>query len=91
MEQSKKKWKWKCMKMIINFIKRLVRLVHLSRFNFFAKKKRSKLSVEQIDELIDLNKDILVRIGDDADYDGMGNYGRFPPIEKVVKKRKLHD
>ena len=70
------------MKMIINFIKRLVRLVHLSRFNFFVKKKSSKLSVEQIDELIDLNKDILFRLGDDADYDGMGNYGRFPPTNK---------
>ncbi len=68
--------------MIINFIKRLVRLAHLSRFNFFAKKTSSKLSAEQIDELIDLNKDILVRLGDDADYDGMGNYGRFPPERK---------
>jgi hypothetical protein len=68
--------------MIINFIKRLVRLVHLSRFNFFVKKTSSKLSVEQIDELIDLNKDILVRLGDDTDYDGMGNYGRFPPEKK---------
>lgn len=77
--------------MIINFIKRLVRLVHLSRFIFFAKKTRSKLSVEQIDELIDLNKDILIRLGDDADYNGMANYGRFPPIKKIVKKRKLHE
>lgn len=68
--------------MIIDFTKRLARLVHLSRFNFFVKKKSSKLSVEQIDELIDLNKDILIRLGDDADYDGMG---------KVVKKRKLHN
>ena len=52
------------MRMIINFIKRLVRLVHLSRFNFFAKKTSSKLSVEQIDELIDLNKDILTKLED---------------------------
>ena len=68
---------------LVNFIKRLPRL--------FRKDKQPKLSVAQIDELIELNKDILVRIGDDADYDGMGNYGRFPPIEKAVKKRKLHD
>jgi len=71
------------MRTIINFVKRLPRL--------FRKDKKPKLSVAQIDELIEINKDILVRLGDDVDYDGMGNYGRFPPIEKVVKKRKLHD
>ncbi len=60
--------------MIINFTKRLFRL--------FRKDKKPRLSVAQIDELIELNKDVLVRIGDDADYDGMGNYGRFPPIKK---------
>ena len=60
--------------MIINFTKRLFRL--------FRKDKKPRLSVAQIDELIALNKDVLVRIGDDADYDGMGNYGRFPPIKK---------
>ena len=68
---------------MINFIKRLIRLLR--------KEKTPKLSVAQIDELIELNKDTLLRIGDDADYDGMGNYGRFPPMEKIVKKRKLHD
>jgi hypothetical protein len=62
------------MRTIINYIKRLPRL--------FRKDKKPKLSVAQIDELIETNKDILVRIGDDADYDGMGNYGRFPPIKK---------
>lgn len=62
------------MKTIINFIKRLPRL--------FRKNKEPKLSVAQIDELIELNKDILVQLGDNADYDGMGNYGRFPPIKK---------
>ena len=62
------------MKTIINYIKRLPRL--------FRKQKKSKLSVAQIDELIELNRDALIRIGDDADYDGMGNYGRFPPIKK---------
>ena len=62
------------MKTIINYIKRLPRL--------FRKQKKSKLSVAQIDELIELNKDILVQLGDDADYDGMGNYGRFPPQKK---------
>jgi len=62
------------MRTIINFVKRLPRL--------FRKDKEPKLSVVQIDELIELNKDALLRIGDDADYDGMGNYGRFPPIKK---------
>jgi len=56
---------------MINFIKRLLRL--------FKKEKEPKLSVAQIDELIELNRDILVRIGDDA------------KIEPVIKKRKLHD
>jgi len=68
---------------MINFIKRLTRLLR--------KERTPKLSVAQIDELIELNKDTSLRIGDDADYDGMGNYGRFPPMEKIVKKRKLHD
>ncbi len=83
MEQLTNQWKKKCMRTIINFVKRLPRL--------FRKDKKPKLSVAQIDELIEINKDILVRLGDDVDYDGMGNYGRFPPIERVVKKRKLHD
>jgi len=75
--------------MITNFIKRLFRLHHLKKFNSF--KIKPKLSETQIDELIELNKDVLVQLGDEADYDGMGNYGRFPPIEKEIKKRKLHD
>jgi hypothetical protein len=62
------------MRTIINFIKRLPRL--------FRKEREPKLSVAQIDELIEINKDILVQLGDEADYDGMGNYGRFPPQKK---------
>lgn len=77
MEQLKKIWKNVPMTNLVNFTKRLFRL--------FRKEKKSKLSVAQIDELIELNKDILVSIGDDADYDGMGNYGRFPPIKKDKK------
>lgn len=68
---------------MINFIKRLARLLR--------KEKKPKLSVVQIDELIELNKDSSVQLNDNVDYGGMGNYGRFPPIEKVVKKRKLHN
>jgi len=62
------------MRTIINYIKRFPRL--------FKKEKGSKLSSYQIDRLIETNRDILNRLGDDADYDGMGNYGRFPPIKK---------
>ena len=60
-----------------NLVDRIKKLFRLPR-----KDREPKLSVSQIDELIELNKDILVSIGDDADYDGMGNYGRFPPIKK---------
>lgn len=42
--------------MIINFIKRLFRLL--------KKQKEPKLSVAQIDELIELNKDILTKLKD---------------------------
>lgn len=59
---------------LVNCIKKLFRLPR--------KDTEPKLSASQIDELIELNKDILVNLGDDADYDGMGNYGRFPPIKK---------
>ena len=62
------------MKMIINFIKRLPRL--------FKKERKPKLSVAQIDELIETNKDTFINIGDNIDYDGMGDWGRFPPIKK---------
>ena len=62
------------MRTIINYIKRFPRL--------FKKTKEPKLSVAQIDELIETNKDLLVQLGDEADYDGMGDWGRFPPIKK---------
>jgi len=70
---------------LINFTKRLFRLFRVrsrDEFKKLVRKEEPKLSKTQIDELIELNKDILIRIGDDADYDGMGNYGRFPPIKK---------
>lgn len=35
---------------------------------------------ELINESINKNESLLERLGDDMDYDGMGNYGRFPPI-----------
>lgn len=68
------------MKTIINFTKRLLRLYHLKKFNSF--KIKPKLSEAQIEELIETNKDTFSRMGDEADYDGMGDWGRFPPIKK---------
>ena len=60
--------------MKLNFIKKIL-------FSFL-KKKEPKLSKIQIDQLIELNKDTFSRLGDELDYDGMGDYGRFPPIKK---------
>ena len=68
------------MKTIINFTKRLLRLYHLKKFN--SLKIKPKLSEAQIEELIETNKDTFSRMGDEADYDGMGDWGRFPPIKK---------
>ena len=56
---------------LVNFTKRLFRL--------FRREKEPKLSVAQIDELIELNKDVLARMRDDS------------KIEPIVKKRKLHE
>jgi len=85
MEQLKKRKKNIQMTNLVNFTKRLFRLFRArskDEFKKLVRKDEPKLSKVQIDELIELNKDIFSRIGDDADYDGMGNYGRFPPIKK---------
>lgn len=66
--------KKKKMRTIINCIKRLPRL--------FKKDNKSRLSVAQVDELIETNKDTFINLGDNLDYDGMGDWGRFPPIKK---------
>lgn len=62
------------MKTIINYVKRLPRL--------FRKDKQPKLSVAQIEELMEIQKDAFSQMGDNIDYDGMGDWGRFPPIKK---------
>lgn len=66
-------------------------------FSFF-KKKEPRLTKEQIKELTNIviqkNQNALNELGDFMDYDGMGNYGRFPPIigddhptyEEIVKE-----
>lgn len=62
------------------------------------KKKEPRLTKEQIKELTNIiiqkNQNALNELGDFMDYDGMGNYGRFPPIigddhptyEEIVKE-----
>ena len=45
----------------------------------FSRKRKVK---KVINESIEKNKKILERLGDEADYDGMGDWGRFPPIKK---------
>ena len=45
---------------------------------FFRKKKIKK----QINNSTNKNEKILEQINDQMDYDGMGNYGRFPPIKE---------
>ena len=49
---------------------------------FSVFKKTPKLSKEQIEALLDKHQPILERLWDEMDYDGMGDYGRFPPIKK---------
>lgn len=66
----------------MNFIKKILKLFHLYRFNLFVKKKSPNLTESEIDNLIDKHEKILEQLGDEADYDGMGDWGRFPPIEK---------
>ena len=45
---------------------------------FFRKKKIKK----QINNSTNKNEKILEQINDQMDYDGMGNYGRFPPLKE---------
>ena len=89
MEQLKKRKKNIQMTNLFNFTKRLFRLFRVrsrGKFKKLVRKEEPKLSKDQIDELIELNKDILVELGDEADYDGMGNYGRFPPHKNEAKR-----
>lgn len=54
-----------------NLIKRLI--------TFFNRKHKINSVIK---ESIEKNEKILEKLGDEADYDGMGNYGRFPPLKK---------
>ena len=46
---------------------------YINKF-FFKRKIKQTTSNNTI-----CNEKIIKKMGDDADYDGMGNYGRFPP------------
>lgn len=52
-------------------------------FNFIKKRIwllfRSRNINKAINDSMIKNERILERLGDHMDYDGMGNYGRFPP------------
>jgi len=52
---------------------------------FFFKKDnylKKRLIKKSVEDSLDKNERILEQLNDNMDYDGMGNYGRFPPIKK---------
>ncbi len=49
--------------------------------SFLLNKKTKKT----INKSTNKRKKTLENLGDDADYDGMGDWGRFPPIQKNSK------
>ena len=55
----------------------------------FIQKIRSFLLNKKIKKTINKSTNkrekMLENLGDDADYDGMGDWGRFPPIQKNSK------
>ena len=56
---------------MISLVKKWIhKFIHRKRVNKAVKNSMIK------------NEKILELIGDDADYDGMGDWGRFPPIKK---------
>ena len=63
--------------------------LYLRMMSLFSKifsifKPKPKLSKTQLNKIIhqsiSKNEKLFERLGDEMDYDGMGNYGRFPPI-----------
>ena len=59
------------MKTIINLIKKIT-------WSFCRRRKINNI----IKDSMVKNERIFEQLNDNADYDGMGNYGRFPPIKK---------
>ena len=59
------------MKTITNLIKKIT-------WSFFRRRKINNIVKDSMIK----NERIFEQLNDNADYDGMGNYGRFPPIKK---------
>ena len=57
--------------MIVKTIKKFI-------WSFTRKRKINKATKDSMIK----NEKILEYLGDEADYDGMGDWGRFPPIKK---------
>lgn len=57
--------------MIVKTIKKFI-------WSFTRKRKINKVTKDSMVK----NEKILEYLGDEADYDGMGDWGRFPPIKK---------
>lgn len=49
---------------------------------FMCPKKRKRMEIEQAKEKWESIKYETINKGDLMDYDGMGDWGRFPPIRK---------
>ena len=56
---------------MLSFIKRIIS-------SFYRRRHFNKIVKESISK----NEKILSQLSDDVDYDGMGNYGRFPSNRK---------
>ncbi len=59
-------------------IKYIKKIIH----QYIHRKKVDK----SINNCMIKNEKVLELIRDDADYDGMGNYGRFPPQKNEFKR-----
>lgn len=66
----------------MNFIKKFIKLLLVRNSKRLSKKKLDRIICDSIDK----NEKILEQLGDELDYDGMGDWGRFPPIKKKTPK-----
>jgi hypothetical protein len=57
--------------MIVKTIKKLI-------WSFTRKREINKVTKDSMIK----NEKVLEHLSDEADYDGMGDWGRFPPIKK---------
>tara|TARA_B100001093_G_C26814347_1_gene1008984 strand:+ start:657 stop:833 length:177 start_codon:yes stop_codon:yes gene_type:complete len=57
-------------------------MINVIKNIFMCPKKRRKLALEQAKKQWNHVKYETINQGDLMDYDGMGDWGRFPPIKK---------